>query len=202
MKSATRQLAPLNAITHGSAWQYRRHWLRTLWRAFVRCAKTGGGWLTSGMAGNDVARITLVVGQDYSRIPLNAASACSRTIGWSKFEGRSVFDHREQFTVARATRTRQVLPVSRYGRRLFDHRGYVYRGSRGVPSSQGRYATTATSWQRHGLELSNRGQRGSALRPTVGRLGNPQSLRSLEKTGTVSSMASVAANGSLLSLSG
>ncbi len=125
LKSRLGKLLRINPTRTGSAWQIVGYGLRNPWR-FSFDRKTGNLWI--GDVGQ--GRWEEVDWRKAARVGVLA------NYGWSKFEGRSVFDPGKPYL----HKGDAVSPVL-----VYPHSagcsitgGYVYRGST-VPSSQGRY---------------------------------------------------------------
>jgi len=125
LKSRLGKLLRVNPARTGSAWQIVGYGLRNPWR-FSFDRKTGNLWIGD-------------VGQNaWEEIDYRNAARVGRlaNYGWSRFEGKSVFDSHKPYV----RKGDAISPVLAYphsaGCSITG--GYVYRGS-AVPSAQGRY---------------------------------------------------------------
>jgi glucose/arabinose dehydrogenase len=125
LKSRLGKLLRINPTRAGSAWQIVGYGLRNPWR-FTFDRKTGNLWIGD-------------VGQDHwEEVDYRNAARVGRlaNYGWSRFEGKSVYDAHKPYL----RKGDAISPVV-----VYSHSsgcsitgGYVYRGS-AVPSAQGRY---------------------------------------------------------------
>jgi len=136
LKSRLGKLLRINPTRTGSAWQIVGYGLRNPWR-FSFDRKTGNLWIGD-------------VGQDaWEEVDYRQAARVGRlaNYGWSRFEGKSVFDSHKPY-VRKGDAISPVLVYS-HAAGCSITGGYVYRGS-AVPSAQGRYFygdyCTGTIW--------------------------------------------------------
>ena len=125
LKSRLGKLLRINPTRAGSAWQIVGYGLRNPWRfSFDRA--NGNLWIGD-------------VGQNaWEEVDYRNAARVGRlaNYGWSRFEGKSVFDSHKPY-VRKGDAISPVLVYS-HGAGCSITGGYVYRGS-AVPSVQGRY---------------------------------------------------------------
>ena len=125
LKSRLGKLLRINPTRTGSAWQIVGYGLRNPWR-FSFDRKTGNLWIGD-------------VGQNaWEEVDYRNAARVGRlaNYGWSRFEGKSVFDSHKPY-VRNGDAISPVLVYS-HSAGCSITGGYVYRGS-AVPSAQGRY---------------------------------------------------------------
>jgi len=125
LKSRLGKLLRINPTRTGSAWQIVGYGLRNPWRfSFDRA--NGNLWIGD-------------VGQNaWEEVDYRNAARVGRlaNYGWSRFEGKSVFDSHKPY-VRKGDAISPVLVYS-HSAGCSITGGYVYRGS-AVPSAQGRY---------------------------------------------------------------
>ena len=125
LKSRLGKLLRINPTRPGSAWQIVGYGLRNPWR-FSFDRKTGNLWIGD-------------VGQDHwEEVDYRHVARLGRlaNYGWSRFEGRSVYDPSKPY-LRKGDAVSPVLVYS-HASGCSITGGYVYRGS-AVPAAQGRY---------------------------------------------------------------